>query len=107
MGMLGTILNALALQNALSDECADQNDDFAIDSKCRRTLYPSESHFAFRKRLCGDLGGTGNPFFSTDTAAALRAAELGAEMILMAKTALTVFMMPTHIPTLMLNAINT
>ena len=87
MGMLGTILNALALQNAL--------EAMNVPTRTMTSLsIPSVAEPYIRRKAISHFekgyvvilgGGTGNPFFSTDTAAALRAAELGAEMILMAK----------------------
>jgi len=87
MGMLGTIMNGLALQDALE----------AIKVPSRvMTVLPMSSvaepyirrralrHFE-KGRVVILSGGTGSPFFSTDTAAALRAAELNADIILMAK----------------------
>jgi uridylate kinase len=87
MGMLGTIMNGLALQDALE----------AVEVPTRvMTVLPVSAvaepyirrrairHFE-KGRVLIFTGGTGSPFFSTDTAAALRAAELSAEIILMAK----------------------
>lgn len=87
MGMIGTILNAFALQNAL--------EAMGIDTRVMTSLTIPEvaepyirrkalSHFD-KDRVVIFGGGTGNPYFSTDTTAALRAAELGASMIYMAK----------------------
>ncbi len=87
MGMLGTIMNGLALQDALE----------SLDVPTRvMTVLPVSAvaepyirrkamrHFE-KGRVLIFSGGTGSPFFSTDTAAALRAAELNADIILMAK----------------------
>ena len=84
MGMLATILNALALQNALEKKGAVTRVQSAIDMRQlaegyirRRALRHLE-----KKRVVIFAAGTGNPYFSTDTAAALRAMEIGAEIIL-------------------------
>ena len=87
MGMLATIMNAMAIQGALENLGAKASvmTSFAVpviaDTYCMRE--------ADRKLNAGEIiifgGGTGNPFFSTDTCAALRAAELRCDMILMAK----------------------
>ncbi len=87
MGMLGTIMNGLALQDAL--------ESIEVPSRVMTVLPVSavaESYIRRRAlrhfekgRVLIFSGGTGSPFFSTDTAAALRAAELNCEVILMAK----------------------
>ena len=87
MGMLATVLNALALQDALEKE--------EIATRVQSALTISEVAEPYiRRRAMRHLekgrivifaAGTGNPFFTTDTAAALRAAELHAEVVLMAK----------------------
>lgn len=87
MGMLGTILNAVALQNAL--EKLDLDTRVMTSLSIPQIAEPyirrkADSHLN-KGRICIFGGGTGNPFFSTDTTAALRASELGCTMILMAK----------------------
>ncbi len=86
MGMLGGIINAMALQDALEKVGLDTRVLTALDIRQVAELY-------IRRRAIRHLekgrvvvfgGGTGNPFFTTDTAAALRAAEIGAEVILKA-----------------------
>jgi uridylate kinase len=84
MGMLATMLNALALQNALEKLGAVTRVQSAIDMRQlaegyirRRAIRHLE-----KKRVVIFAAGTGNPYFSTDTAAALRAMEIGAEVIL-------------------------
>lgn len=87
MGMLGTIMNGLALQDAL--------ESIGVPSRVMSALPISEVAEPYiRRRALRHLekgrvvifvGGTGSPFFSTDTAAGLRAAEIGAKVILMAK----------------------
>ena len=86
MGMLATIINALALQDALEKlgvatrvQSAISMSQVAEPFIRRRAMRHLEKH---RVVIFG--GGTGNPFFSTDTAAALRANEIGAEVILKA-----------------------
>lgn len=87
MGMLGTVMNSLALQDAL--------ESIEVPSRVMTVLPISTvaepyirrramRHFE-KKRVLIFAGGTGTPYFSTDTAAALRAAELDASIILMAK----------------------
>ena len=87
MGMLGTIMNSLAIQNIL-----EQN---GVKTRVMTSLpIDAVAEPYIRRKAISHLdkgyvvifgGGTGNPFFSTDTAAALRASEIGAEVILMAK----------------------
>lgn len=87
MGMLATVINALALQDALEKCSLDTRVQTAIEM--RQIAEPYIRRRAIRHLEKGRVvilaGGTGNPFFSTDTTAALRAAELGADAILMAK----------------------
>jgi uridylate kinase len=87
MGMLATVLNALALQDALEKQEAVTRVQSAITISevaepyiRRRAIRHLE-----RGRIVIFAAGTGNPFFTTDTAAALRALEIRAEAILMAK----------------------
>jgi uridylate kinase len=87
MGMLATVLNALALQDALEHQGAVTRVLSAIEMSevaepyiRRRAMRHLE-----RGRIVIFAAGTGNPFFTTDTAAALRALEIHAEAILMAK----------------------
>ncbi len=87
MGMLATVLNALALQDAL--------EKLGVATRVQSAITISEVAEPYiRRRAIRHLekgrivifaAGTGNPFFTTDTAAALRAAELHAEVVLMAK----------------------
>lgn len=84
MGMLATVLNALALQNALERKGITTRVQSAIEMRQlaegyirRRAIRHLE-----KKRVVIFAGGTGNPYFSTDTAAALRAMEIGAEVIM-------------------------
>ena len=86
MGMLATVINALALQNALEKIGVFTRVQSAIDM--REVAEPFIRRRAIRHLEKGRVvifaAGTGNPYFSTDTAAALRAMEIGAEAILKA-----------------------
>ena len=86
MGMLGTVINALALQDAIETEGVATRVLTALEMRAVAEPF-------VRRRACKHLeegrivilaGGTGNPFFTTDTAAALRATELGCEVLLKA-----------------------
>jgi uridylate kinase len=87
MGMLATVLNALAVQEALERNGAYTRVLSAID--VREVAEPYIRRRAVRHLEKGRIvifaAGTGNPYFTTDTAAALRALEIGAQAILMAK----------------------
>lgn len=87
MGMLATIINSLALQDALEDEGVDTRVQTSIEM--RQIAEPYIRRRAIRHLEKGRVvifgGGTGSPYFSTDTTAALRAAEVEADVILMAK----------------------
>ncbi len=87
MGMLATVMNALALQDALEKVGSDTRVLSAIEM--RQVAEPYIRRRAIRHMEKGRVvifaAGTGNPYFSTDTTAALRAAEIEAEAILMAK----------------------
>jgi uridylate kinase len=87
MGMLATVINALALQDALEQREVPTRVQTAIEMRAiaepyirRRAIRHLE-----KGRVVIFAAGTGNPFFSTDTAASLRAAEIDAEVILLAK----------------------
>jgi uridylate kinase len=86
MGMLGTVINALALQDALEQEGLETRVQTAIEIRqvaepfVRRKALTHLSH----GRVVILAAGTGNPFFTTDTAAALRATELNCEVLLKA-----------------------
>ena len=84
MGMMATVINSLALQSSLSNMCVKSLVYTAIRMEPVGELYN-------RDRVVENLesgkvailsGGTGNPFFTTDTASALRAVEIGADIIL-------------------------
>ncbi|HBG08649.1 MAG TPA: UMP kinase, partial [Firmicutes bacterium] len=87
MGMLATVINALALQDALEQLDVQTRVQTAIEM--RQIAEPYIRRRAIRHLEKGRIvifaSGTGNPYFSTDTTAALRALEIEAEVILMAK----------------------
>lgn len=87
MGMLATVMNALALQDGL--EKLEVGTRVQSSIEMRQVAEPYIRRRAIRhlekKRVVIFAAGTGNPYFSTDTTAALRAAEIEAEVILMAK----------------------
>lgn len=86
MGMLATVLNGLALQDALEREGAFTRVQTAIEVKELAEPYirrRAVRHLE-KKRVVIFVAGTGNPYFTTDTTAALRATELGADVILKA-----------------------
>ena len=86
-GMLATIMNALALQNAIEKR------GIKVSTQSALTIQAVAEPFIRREairhledgRVVIFAGGTGNPFFTTDTAAALRSIEIGADVLLMAK----------------------
>lgn len=86
MGMLATVINALALQNALEKNNVPTRVQSAIDM--RELAEPYIRRKAMRHLEKGRVvifaAGTGNPYFTTDTAAALRAMEIGADVIMKA-----------------------
>lgn len=87
MGMLATVINSLALQDAIEAQGIDTRVMSAIEM--REVAEPYIKRRAIRHLEKGRVvifgAGTGNPYFSTDTTAALRAAEMAVEVILMAK----------------------
>ncbi len=99
MGMLATVINALALQDSLESKGMETRVMTAIEIRQMAEPY-------IRRRAVGHLEagrivifacGTGNPFFSTDTASALRAAEIDADVILLAKKVDAVYDSDPHI----------
>lgn len=86
MGMLATVMNALALQDALEQQELPARVHTAIEMRAMAEPYIRRR--AMHQLKKGDIvllaAGTGNPFFSTDTAAALRAMELGADVLIKA-----------------------
>lgn len=87
MGMLATVINALALQDALEGEGMETRVMSAIEMKevCEPYIRRRAIRHLEKGRAVIFAAGTGNPYFSTDTTAALRSAEIEAEVILMAK----------------------
>ena len=87
MGMLGTVFNSLALQSALENLGLEVKVMSALSVPAVAEDYNSKRAKAYleENKIVIFAGGTGSPFFSTDTTAALRAAEVNAEYILMAK----------------------
>ena len=87
MGMMASVINALALQDALEKQGIHTRVLSAIEIRDVAEPYirrRAERHLE-KGRVVVFAGGTGNPYFSTDTAAALRAAEIHADVILMGK----------------------
>lgn len=86
MGMLATVLNALALQNSLEKIGLDTRVLSAIPmmTVCEPYIRRRAIRHMERKRIVIFAAGTGNPFFTTDTAAALRAVEMGCDALLKA-----------------------
>lgn len=88
MGMLSTCINSLALQEALSQQGVSAEVFSAIEMPrvCKTFTAPSAQACLKDGKVAIFACGTGLPFFSTDTAAALRAAEIGADALLLAKS---------------------
>jgi uridylate kinase len=86
MGMLATVMNALALQDALESLGADTRVMSAIKAEevCEPYIRRRALRHLEQKRVVILAGGTGNPYFTTDTTAALRAMEIKAEILLKA-----------------------
>jgi uridylate kinase len=84
MGMLATMLNALALQNALESKDIPTRVLSAIEMRQLAESYIRRRAIRHleKKRVVIFAAGTGNPYFTTDTAAALRAMEIGADVIM-------------------------
>ena len=84
MGMLATVMNALAMQNALERHGVHTRVQSAIpmDSVCEPYIRRRAVRHLEKGRVVIFAAGTGNPFFTTDTAAALRAAEMGCDALL-------------------------
>jgi len=84
MGMLATVINALALQNILEQKGIVTRVQSAIEMKSLAEGYIRRKAIRHleKKRVVLFAAGTGNPYFSTDTAAVLRAMEVGAEIVL-------------------------
>jgi uridylate kinase len=86
MGMLATVINALALQNALEQLNVTTRvlSAIAMQAVCEPYIRRRAVRHLERGRVVIFAAGTGNPYFTTDTAASLRAMEIGAEVILKA-----------------------
>jgi uridylate kinase len=84
MGMLATIINSLALENAITCLGGKAKVFTSIRMEPVGELYTRDKVLEVMKNstVCLLAGGTGNPFFTTDTAAALRAVEIGAEVLM-------------------------
>lgn len=87
MGMLGTIINALALQSAFEEKGLETRvmSSINVPQVCEPYIRRKAVHHLNYGRVVIFAGGTGNPFFTTDTTATLRALEVGADAILMGK----------------------
>ena len=86
MGMLATVMNALALADAMNHQglTARVMSAIAIDQVVEPYVRPKALQYLEEGKVVVFAAGTGNPFFTTDTAAALRGAEIGAEIVLKA-----------------------
>jgi uridylate kinase len=87
IGMLGTVINSLVLQDALEKEGIDARIQSAVAVPAIVEPYVQRRavHHLAKERVVIFAGGTGNPYLTTDTAAALRAVEVGAEVLLVGK----------------------
>ena len=86
MGMIATVMNALALQDAIRQKGLQARVQSAlrIDQVVEPYIRPKAIRYFEEGKIVIFAAGTGNPFFTTDTAAALRGAEIGAEVVLKA-----------------------
>ena len=86
MGMLATVMNALALQDALKRAGVEARVQSAltIEQVVEPYIRPKALRYLEEGKVVVFAGGTGNPFFTTDTAAALRGSEIGAQIVLKA-----------------------
>ena len=86
MGMLATVMNSLALQDALESTDVDARvmSAISVHDVCEDYIRRRAIRHLEKGRVVICAGGTGNPFFTTDTAAALRAIEIGANIVLKA-----------------------
>jgi len=86
MGMLATVMNSLALQDALESVDVDARvmSAISVHDVCEDYIRRRAVRHLEKGRVVICAGGTGNPFFTTDTAAALRAIEIGADIVLKA-----------------------
>ncbi len=83
MGMLATVMNALAMQSALEarNVCTRVISAIPMDQVCEPYIRRRAVRHLEKKRVCIFAAGTGNPYFTTDTAATLRASEMACEAI--------------------------
>ncbi len=86
MGMLGTVINALAIQEALESLGVQTRvqSAIAVDRVCEKFIRRRALRHLEKGRAVIFAGGTGNPFVTTDSAAALRASEMGSDVVLKA-----------------------
>jgi len=86
MGMLATLMNSLALQDALEKSGVEARvmSAISVHDVCEDYIRRRATRHLEKGRVVIIAGGTGNPFFTTDTAAALRAIEVGADVVLKA-----------------------
>ena len=86
MGMLATLMNSLALQDAMERVGVDARvmSAISVHDVCEDYIRRRATRHLEKGRVVIIAGGTGNPFFTTDTAAALRAIEIGADIVLKA-----------------------
>ena len=86
MGMLATVMNSLALSDSLDKAGATSRvmSDISIEQVVEPYVRPKALQYLEEGKVVIFAAGTGNPFFTTDTAAALRGAEIGAEVVLKA-----------------------
>ncbi len=86
MGMLATVINGLALQSCLEkmDVYTRVQSSFEMKQLCELYIRRRAIRHLEKERVVIFVGGTGNPFFTTDTAAALKAIEIGADILLKA-----------------------
>ncbi len=86
MGMLATVMNSLALQDAMEKVGVDARvmSAISVHDVCEDYIRRRATRHLEKGRVVIIAGGTGNPFFTTDTAAALRAIEIGADIVLKA-----------------------
>ena len=87
MGMLATVMNALAMQSALEGQGVYTRVISAIpmDQICEPYIRRRAVRHLEKNRVCIFTAGTGNPYFTTDTAAALRASEMACDAVFMGK----------------------
>ena len=84
VGMLATLMNALCLQNALEENgvSARVSSGLSVPQVCENYMYRKAMRHLDKKRVVIFAGGTGNPYFTTDTGAVLRASEMQCDVVL-------------------------